>query len=125
MNSPAPSIRPDDCDELAALCTPDVRALYVIHYLGWPQPIAALAAFCRERGLPMIEDCALALLSRTANRPLGTFGDYSVFCLYKSLPVPNGMRLRQIECPGPLNGRVHNEMLELPGHAAMFAEIIA
>ena len=79
-----------DIDELRSLCGPDVRALYVIHYLGWPQPIAALAAFCRERGLPMIEDCALSLLSRTANRPLGTFGDYSVFCLYKSLPVPNG-----------------------------------
>src|SRR5437016_5764966 len=68
----------------------DVRALYVIHYLGWPQPITGLASFCRERGLALIEDCALSLLSRVANRPLGTFGEYSVFCLYKSLPVPNG-----------------------------------
>ena len=43
----------------------------------------------------------------------------------QSLPVPQGMRLRQLECPGPLNGRVHNEMLDLPGHAAIFAEIIS
>jgi dTDP-4-amino-4,6-dideoxygalactose transaminase len=45
---------------------------------------------CRKSGSILIEDCALALLSATDGRRLGTFGDYSVFCLYKTLPVPNG-----------------------------------
>jgi perosamine synthetase len=45
---------------------------------------------CRERGVMLIEDCALALLSRLGQEPLGSFGDAAVFCLYKSLPVPNG-----------------------------------
>jgi dTDP-4-amino-4,6-dideoxygalactose transaminase len=43
----------------------------------------------------LIEDCALALLSETAGGPLGSFGDYAVFCLYKTLPVPNGAVLVQ------------------------------
>lgn len=72
---------------------PDV--LYVIHYLGWPQPIEALADLCRRRGIWLVEDCALALLSESGGRPLGSVGDWSVFCLYKTLPVPNGALLTQ------------------------------
>src|SRR5262249_4047692 len=40
--------------------------------------------------LLLIEDCALSFMSDYDRKPLGTFGDYSVFCLYKSLPLPNG-----------------------------------
>jgi dTDP-4-amino-4,6-dideoxygalactose transaminase len=71
------------------------RVIYVIHYLGWPQPMEQIAALCREQGSILIEDCALSMLSETAGKPLGTFGDYSVFCLYKTLPVPNGGLLVQ------------------------------
>jgi dTDP-4-amino-4,6-dideoxygalactose transaminase len=49
-----------------------------------------LAAFCRQHNLLLVEDCALALLSKLGTRPLGSFGDAAVFCLYKTLPVPNG-----------------------------------
>jgi dTDP-4-amino-4,6-dideoxygalactose transaminase len=38
----------------------------------------------------LVEDCALSFLSRAHGRPLGTFGDFAVFCLYKTVPVPNG-----------------------------------
>ena len=38
----------------------------------------------------LVEDCALSLLSETLGRPLGSFGRYATFCLYKTLPVPNG-----------------------------------
>jgi alpha-glucosidase len=41
----------------------------------------------------------------------------------KALPIPRGMRLQQIACPGPLNGRVQGNMLELPGYAVIYAEI--
>src|SRR5204862_512234 len=75
--------------------TSGCRVLYVIHYLGWPQPILELRELCKERGIVLIEDCALSLLSQFNGRPLGTFGDYSVFCLYKTLPVPNGGMLIQ------------------------------
>lgn len=89
-----------DLDAVDALCArhqPDV--LYVIHYLGWPQPMAELSALCRQRTMLMIEDCALSLLSEPGGRALGTHGDWAVFCLYKTLPVPNGALLVQNTMP--------------------------
>jgi dTDP-4-amino-4,6-dideoxygalactose transaminase len=71
------------------------RVVYVIHYLGWPQPMREITALCRRFNCILVEDCALAMLSAWEDHPLGTLGDYSVFCLYKSLPVPNGGLLVQ------------------------------
>jgi dTDP-4-amino-4,6-dideoxygalactose transaminase len=82
------------------------RALFVIHYLGWPQPMAELVRLCRDRGMLLIEDCALSMLSATQGRPLGSFGDYAVFCLYKTLPLPNGGVLVQ-------NGRALEDLARL------------
>jgi dTDP-4-amino-4,6-dideoxygalactose transaminase len=54
-----------------------------------------IEALCRKQGSILIEDCALSLLSEPGGKPLGAYGDYSVFCLYKTLPVPNGGLLVQ------------------------------
>jgi dTDP-4-amino-4,6-dideoxygalactose transaminase len=89
-----------DLDAVERLCEqhgPDV--LYVIHYLGWPQPMTELTALCRRRTMLLVEDCALSLLSEPDGRALGTHGDWSVFCLYKTLPVPNGALLVQNTTP--------------------------
>jgi len=83
-----------DLDQIERL-SPGARCLYVIHYLGWPQPMHAIRDLCRERGLFLIEDCALSFLSTTDEGPLGRLGDFSIFCLYKTLPVPNGGLLVQ------------------------------
>jgi dTDP-4-amino-4,6-dideoxygalactose transaminase len=73
------------------LAAPDVRGVYLTHFVGFPQPIHEVMALARRRSLPVIEDCALALLSSDENgTPLGSNGDASIFCLYKSLPVPHG-----------------------------------
>jgi dTDP-4-amino-4,6-dideoxygalactose transaminase len=69
----------------------DVRAVYVTHFVGFAQPIAEARDIARDRGVPLFEDCALALFSRTPDgAPLGSFGDAACFCLYKTLPVPHG-----------------------------------
>ena len=88
---------PDTVERLCARHNPDL--LYVIHYVGWPQPMPALVDLCRRRGMLLVEDCALSLLSEMDGRPLGAFGDWSVFCLYKTLPVPNGALLVQNTTP--------------------------
>src|SRR4051812_34718158 len=67
-----------------------VAALYVIHYAGFAQDMQAARQLASELGVPVIEDCALSLLSRDGEKPLGSSGDVSVFCLYKTIPVPNG-----------------------------------
>ena len=90
---PDMQLDPDAVDRLCRAHNPDL--LYVIHYVGWPQPMPALVDLCRRHGMLLVEDCALSLLSSLDDQPLGSFGDWSVFCLYKTLPVPNGALLVQ------------------------------
>ena len=77
-------------DEVASRVTSRTRAVYLIHYAGFPGPVEEFSDFCQSRGLRLIEDCALSLLSKRGDRWLGSFGDAAIFCLYKTLPLPNG-----------------------------------
>jgi len=79
-----------DLEDVRRKIGPRTRALYLSHYAGFPGPAAAMRQLADEHGLPLIEDCALSLLSADAGTPLGTTGDVGIFCLYKTLPVPNG-----------------------------------
>ena len=79
-----------DPQDIVERLTPETRAVYLIHYVGFPGPVRELRDICRQRGILLLEDCALSLLSKHEDEPLGTFGDASVFCLYKTLPTPDG-----------------------------------
>ncbi len=80
----------------------NICALYVTHFVGFAQPIEEAVALAHARGVPLVEDCALALLSRAHDgRPLGSFGDAAIFCLYKTLPVPHGGLLLAPRLPAP------------------------
>ena len=63
---------PTEVERLCRAHSPDL--LYVIHYAGWPQPIAQLAELCRRREMLLVEDCALSLLSESEDGPLGSLG---------------------------------------------------
>ena len=105
-----------DVGEVVAGIRPETRAVYLIHYLGFPGPVAEIAKICRDRNLLLIEDCALALLSCLGDRPLGSFGDAAIFCLYKTLPVPNGgaLILRRGNTSDLLKGRPPSFASTLP-----------
>ena len=79
-----------DVQDIADRISPQTRAVFLIHYSGFPGPVEEVAALCKERGVRLIENCALALLSCIGERPLGSFGDAAVFCLHKPLPLTNG-----------------------------------
>jgi dTDP-4-amino-4,6-dideoxygalactose transaminase len=80
-----------DMNALRRLCRQhEAQVLFVIHYAGWPQPMEQLSILCIEHGMALVEDCALAFLTDIGSRSVGTFGDYAVFCLYKTLPLPDG-----------------------------------
>jgi dTDP-4-amino-4,6-dideoxygalactose transaminase len=66
------------------------RAVYVTHYFGFPQRLDEVVHFCCERGLFLVEDCALALFSRDGDDFIGGVGDVAVFSLRKTVPVPDG-----------------------------------
>ena len=96
-----------DFEDARRRAPPGVAAVYVIHYAGFPQDMEEARHLADSLGVPLIEDCALALLSRNGDKPLGTYGDLSVFCLYKTLPVPNGGALLA-------RGRYRDELHRLP-----------
>jgi dTDP-4-amino-4,6-dideoxygalactose transaminase len=74
-----------DVDAFRAALDGSVRAAVVAHYFGRVQPdVATLAALCRQRGVPVIEDCAMALGARCDRLPAGRFADVAVFSLTKS-----------------------------------------
>jgi dTDP-4-amino-4,6-dideoxygalactose transaminase len=99
----APRLDPDE-EELEALLGARVRALYLTHYLGLPQDAARWRAWCDERGLLLIEDAAQAWLGSRDGRPLGSHGDLSIFCLYKTFGLPDGAAVISSSPPKPPHG---------------------
>jgi perosamine synthetase len=90
-----------DLDDIARKAAqPGVRVVYVTHFVGFAQPIAEVRKIAQLHNLRLFEDCALALFSRTPEGvPLGSFGDASCYCLYKTLPVPHGGLLLAPDVP--------------------------
>lgn len=80
-------------DDIRAALTPHTRAIYLIHFNGFPGPIHDVMTLARERNLVVIEDAAHALLTGIDGKPAGSFGDGAVFSFYKWIPVPNGAAL--------------------------------
>jgi hypothetical protein len=83
------SLAPDE-DELQSLLGPRVRALHLTHYLGFPQDAPRWRAWCDRHDLVLIEDAAQSWLASWRGRPVGSFGDLAIFCVYKSFGVPDG-----------------------------------
>ena len=71
--------------DLAEKICPETKAILVIHYFGFPQPVSGINRICRERNLFLIEDCAHVLVSKVDGRHLGSFGDAAVFSFKKTL----------------------------------------
>lgn len=79
-----------DLDDAERRIGPRTRALYVIHYAGFAQPMDDVTALADRHGLLVVEDCALSLFAAEGTRPVGSTGQLGIFCYYKTLPVPNG-----------------------------------
>jgi dTDP-4-amino-4,6-dideoxygalactose transaminase len=120
-----PDLSPD-LEQLAKLCEKPVKALFLIHYFGFPQPIAALSEFVREYRLLLIEDNTHGLYSADANGvPLGSLGDMSVFSMRKQLPIPDGGAL--VLRDHGMGGEIASPVTEDPGYrevARSFAGLV-
>ena len=116
-----------DLDDLAIkMRLPDIRLVYLTHYVGFAQPVAEVKRLCVEANLPLFEDCALAFLARDPDgRPVGSTGDAAVFCIYKSLPVPHGGLLVSTSMPmvhlrrPPLSSTIHHMSGSLLSHVEL------
>lgn len=79
-----------DLEDLKSRCGPKTRVVYITHYFGWPQEMAPILEWCRERSIQIVEDCALSLFSRGPDGYLGISADAAVFSFRKTLSVPDG-----------------------------------
>ena len=53
-----------DIEDIRRRTTHRTRAIFVIHYFGWPQPVGELARWCHEKGIRPNEDCAQSLFAK-------------------------------------------------------------
>lgn len=88
-----------DLENLLSLLDPNVRALHLIHYWGFPQNAPRWRKWCDDHGLLLIEDGAQAFLANCTEGPVGSFGDIAFFCLYKTYGIPDGGLLISIVPP--------------------------
>lgn len=87
-------VDPDTCnitaDSIERVLSHRTRAVVVTHLFGNPCDMTAIMRLCRERGIPVIEDCAQALCARHAGRLVGTFGDIGCFSLQQGKHITTG-----------------------------------
>ncbi|MCZ6688380.1 MAG: DegT/DnrJ/EryC1/StrS aminotransferase family protein [Planctomycetota bacterium] len=84
-----------DVDDSTFNVTPDLirrhvrrktRAIIVPHMLGLPADVEGIAAL----GPPVIEDAAMAIGGRIRGRPVGSFGEVSIFSFYATKVMATG-----------------------------------
>ncbi len=71
-----------DASRLAPALTPRTKAVLPVHLYGRVADVEAIAAFARERGLALVEDCAQAHGAAWGGRPAGTFGRAAAWSFY-------------------------------------------
>jgi perosamine synthetase len=70
--------------------TPATRAILPVHVFGNPCQIEDLEAISNRRGWAMVEDACEAIGSSINDRPLGSFGNASVFAFYPNKQITTG-----------------------------------
>lgn len=73
-----------------AAVTERTLALLIVHTLGLPQPVTAVAPAVRAAGAVVIEDAAQALGATVAGRPAGTTGDFGLYSFGPGKPLSTG-----------------------------------
>lgn len=79
-----------DPDRIKVALSPKTRAVILAHTLGLPFDAEAVAAFCAEHGLWLVEDCCDALGTEWNGRQVGSFGDIATLSFYPAHHLTTG-----------------------------------
>lgn len=79
-----------DTAAVPASVWPGLSAVITTNLYGNPDPAPELRARCDALGIPLLEDAAHAIGSRVDGRPVGSYGDASVFSLSKHTAAKTG-----------------------------------
>ncbi len=79
-----------DPDSVAQAVTEKTRAIFAVHYAGFPADMDALAIIAKTHDLVLVEDAAQALGSTYKGRPVGTLGDMATFSFHETKNIISG-----------------------------------
>jgi len=77
-------------ETVAAVLSPQTRAILAVHLAGWPCEMDAIADMARRHGLAVIEDCAQGHGATYRGRPIGSLGDVAAFSFCQDKIMTSG-----------------------------------
>ncbi len=82
------SISPDDLTidpvSIRQRLSSRTKAIFVVHYAGFPCQIDKILTLAREHAIPVVEDCAHALFTFHRDKALGLFGKVGCFSFFSN-----------------------------------------
>lgn len=79
-----------DPNRVAESVSARTRAIFAVHYAGFPADMESLRRIADANGLYLVEDAAQALGSRYKGRPCGSLGDIAAFSFHETKNVISG-----------------------------------
>jgi dTDP-4-amino-4,6-dideoxygalactose transaminase len=79
-----------DPAEVAKAITKRTRAIFAVHYAGFPADMDALSTIAKDNNIMLVEDAAQALGSTYKGRPAGSLGDIAAFSFHETKNVIAG-----------------------------------
>jgi dTDP-4-amino-4,6-dideoxygalactose transaminase len=79
-----------DPDSIEARITPRTKAIFVVHYAGFPCRMDEILALADEHGIPVVEDAAHAVFGRHRGRTLGLHGKVGCYSFYSNKNITCG-----------------------------------
>jgi len=79
-----------DPEAIEAAITDRTRAIFAVHYAGYPADMDPIIALCQKHDLVLVEDAAQALGSTYKGRPAGSLGDMAAFSFHETKNIISG-----------------------------------
>lgn len=79
-----------DPEQARKAVTARTKAIFAVHYAGFPADMDALSAIANDHGLMLVEDAAQALGSTYKSRPAGSLGDMAAFSFHETKNIISG-----------------------------------
>ncbi len=79
-----------DPEDVERKITAKTKAIVVVHLFGMPSKIDELKAIADKHGLKILEDASHAHGAMYKGKPIGSFGDVSIFSMQGNKLVPSG-----------------------------------
>lgn len=77
-------------DHIRSVITKRTKAVIAVHLFGRIAPMDDIMSLAREQSLFVVEDCAQAVGGVYRKRPVGSFGDVSIFSFYATKVITSG-----------------------------------